>query len=370
MLVSLRHTEHKLRQRVMYRGMEEPPDWTVSVHIDRQMASELSYVKTHIAEYNGHPIPSNKTVHVFNINGTTFCQNEPWLNKSRDYQVFASDASEKVAFVYEAQTFSVVEEYGFTEQEQTMSSGARELKAVMRAISDKADYFKKNPGRVYWITDSKNVFYFLKRGSRKSHIQQEVMIIKKLEKNYGIQIIPIWQPRESIHIVLADLGSKAYQSTDEWSMGLRTFQKIQRTLGITATVDCFATRVNALCPKFYSKYPQIGAAGINFYAQKLSRQERYWICPPVPQVVNAIKHVLNSEERIIAYVTFPEWISANYWPFVTMGERFAPCVSAVFYSRPKFECFNEASNVFRGYQRFRMITVLINNKSNDNRIHR
>ena len=368
--IALRHSQHVLGKQVMHRGIEEFPDWSVSVVIDKQMASELVFIKKHMKDWNGHPIPSDRTVHVFNVNNTEFVQKEPWTDQNQQYSVMVSDASDRVAFVYEAEQFKLVEEFGFSEQEQRMGSGQRELRAVMKAVTDKAEFFRSKPGRVYWITDAKNVYYFLKRGSRKSHIQQDVMVIKKMEKNLGIQIIPIWQPRDTLSIVLADMGSKAYQSTDEWSVDKYTFKHIQKTMGIKVTIDAFATSANALCTRFYSKYPQVGSMGINFFAQTLVSEEIYWVCPPVTQVVRAIKHMLDAKCRVIGYVSFPEWVSGNYWTFVTRSDRFAPFVRAVFYSKPVFQSFNEASNVFRGRKKFRFITVLINSQFRDNNVYR
>ena len=370
MQIALRHSEHMVGKRVMHRGMEEEPDWNVAVLIDQQMAQEMIFIKNHLEEWNGYPIPSDKTVHIFNINGSQFRQSEPWPSNKRTFQVMVSDASEQAAFIYEADAFKLVEEYAFNEQERGLSSGARELQAVMKALTYRPDYFVANPGRVYWITDSKNIYYFLKKGSRKSHIQKMVIDIKILEKKYGIQVIPIWQPRDSVHIVLADIGSKQYRSTDEWSMDSATIQKIQKTLRVEITVDGFATSENAVCPTFFSKYPQVGSDGINFYAQELKDSEIYWVCPPVSQVTKGIKHILNAKSKVTALVTFPEWVSANYWTFVTKGDYFAPYIAAACYSRPNFKCFNEASNVFRGYKKFRMITVLINTEKQDHKLHR
>ena len=81
------------------------------------------------------------------------------------------------------------------------------------------------------------------------------MDIKVLDKRYWIEVIPIWQPRFTVYIILADLGSKQYRSTDEWSMDSTTFKKIQTTLRVKDTVDGFATSEDALCTTFFSKYP-------------------------------------------------------------------------------------------------------------------
>ena len=63
--------------------------------------------------WNGHPIPSDRTVHVFNVNNTEFVQYEPWIDQNHQYSVMVSDASDKVAFVYEAEQFKLVEVWIF-----------------------------------------------------------------------------------------------------------------------------------------------------------------------------------------------------------------------------------------------------------------
>ena len=101
--------------------MEEEPDWSVLVPVDRQMARELVYVKNCLNNWNGHPIPSQATtVHIFNVNAMQHL--EPCCFKDRAFKVFVSYASKQVAFVHEADTFGLVEEYGFTGPEKEMSS--------------------------------------------------------------------------------------------------------------------------------------------------------------------------------------------------------------------------------------------------------
>lgn len=52
------------------------------------------------------------------------------------------------------------------------------------------------------------------------------------------------------------------------------FAKIQRELG-PCTVDTFATEKNAKLPRFWSLLPSTKAEAIDFFAQPLSRKERY-----------------------------------------------------------------------------------------------
>ena len=99
------------------------------------------------------------------------------------------------------------------------SSGHRELMAVKLALETNETFFStKAESIVYWATDSQNNFIFLKRGSKKQHIQRTAFEVKCLELEYNITIFPVWIERESKIIQLADEGTKLHLSTDEWGM--------------------------------------------------------------------------------------------------------------------------------------------------------
>ena len=110
-------------------------------------------------------------------------------------------------------------DFEFSAAEANLSSGHRELLAIAFALDKHSDVFRDySPGKIFWQTDSKNVFNFLRHSSRKPEIQADVVKIKKLEKNLSVKIIPVWTPREHARLQLADLGSKFSTSTDEWSV--------------------------------------------------------------------------------------------------------------------------------------------------------
>ena len=359
--VGLRSVQHQLGKQVCYQGDVEEPDWNVKVKLDAQCLEELRYVRSLVEHTNGYPIPAHREVEVYSKESVSFrtCHTQ---REGEESTVFVSDASDKFAFVFEADKFRIVEEFGFSEEERGMGSGHRELQAVIKTLDKhKGNLVKKNTV-VYWITDSKNLYQFLKRGSRKPSIQRTVLKIKEWENQLGITVVPIWKPRTTSPLVLADLGSKMYQSTDEWGIDKNTYDRITRVIGAKATVDGFATSCNTVARKFYSKYPQVGSAGIDFFAQKLDSKEVYWLCPPVKEVARCIRHVLGKEERVLAYISFPEWKSQNYWPLVVRGEYFATFVCRFFYSFPRFVAYNEASSTLAGKSTFRFITILVNNK--------
>ena len=80
---------------------------------------------------------------------------------------------------------------------------------------------------MFWVTDSQNRHSFLKRGSKKVHIQREEIEIKKLETRLGIRVSPIWKPREYELIIMTDEGSKKFKSMDERSIDIGILNNIQ-----------------------------------------------------------------------------------------------------------------------------------------------
>ena len=182
----------------------------------------------------------------------------------------ASDASDEKAFVYQRKKDPecVVDMY-FDPDETGYSSGHRELLAVKMALEENKEFFEKHKGKVvYWGTDSQNNHIFLRRGSKKVHIQRTAFAVKQLELKYQIKIIPVWMERESRVIEVADEGSKLHLSSDEWSIGGEDLDFIKDTLKVDFDVDAFASYENRKCEVFFSKIPQKEGAGVNFFAQK------------------------------------------------------------------------------------------------------
>ena len=50
-----------------------------------------------------------------------------------------------------------------------------------------------------------------------------------------------------------------------------------------------------LCVLFYSKIPQIGSIGVNFLAQDLKENVKYFCCPPVKMIGRAVCHLIEGE---------------------------------------------------------------------------
>ena len=76
-----------------------------------------------------------------------------------------------------------------------------------------------------------------------------------------------------------------------------------------------------------------------------------------------MRHLMNAEVKVLAYLSFPEWKSGSYWPIMVEGKFFHKSVVQVFYSYPTYTNFNKSSSIFQGKKSFRMITALINTEA-------
>ena len=275
--------------------------------------------------------------------------------------LFVSDASDTNAFIYKADgSFEFVQDFEFTPEQAQFSSGHRELLAVKLALETNAGYFQKlAPTKIFWQTDSKNCFTFLTRGSKKPRIQDDVFCIKKLEKLLKIVILPVWTPRSHNRIVLADLGSKLSHSTDEWSVNREDLKLVFVQLQFFPTIDAFATGHNRVCEQFFSLFPQSGAIGLNFFAQSLSKDEKYFCCPPVSQIIPCFLKLV-STPSVSAILIVPMWLGAVHWPFLFNGCRSRSGITNIVRFQARFFFANQASSpVFCRNPNFDMLALKI-----------
>ena len=128
----------------------------------------------------------------------------------------------------------------------------------------------------YWLTDSQNVFIWLKSGSRKRHIQSILVKFFKDMASLKIRIEPIWVTRTQDKLVTTDIGSK-FQYTDDWGVCDMSFQVLQSLAKTIVTCAVFASSTNKKCRKFYSKVASPGSSGINAFSQSWSLDYN-WCC--------------------------------------------------------------------------------------------
>ena len=246
--IMTRSCQHLMGKAVLEEG------WNTSLLLNYEAVRELQYLLEKLEELNGQFIPTqearSKVVELKEVDNLV--ETIKMTGKDVD-NLFVSDASDQLAFVYRADGgFLAVREFEFSQQERSASSGFRELLAVKKMLQQEPQQFQDfRGGKVFWQTDSKNTYIFLSRGSRKPVIQDAVVEIKDMERQLGVSIVPVWMPRTQERIVLADMGSKLHSSTDEWCVEREILATLFNSLDFVPEVDCCATSRNSICGVFF-----------------------------------------------------------------------------------------------------------------------
>ena len=212
---------------------------------------------------------------------------------------------------------------------------------------------------VYWQTDSRNCYSFLRKGSKLRHIQADVLKIKILEQKLGIRIVPVWTPRTHPRVVSADLGSKFHMSTDEWGLDRADLRLVFEAFEFEPTIDGFASGVNHVTKRFFSVIPQLGTLGVDFFAQKLSPDEDYFLCPPVSLITDMFHHFERAPANCKALAIVPQWSGSMFWPMVHDGKSYRPCVKSVMSFQAKTVTFNDRPTIFSKGRAINMLAFRI-----------
>ena len=317
------------------------PNWRVEIYMTQQVVSELMLLRSQLDLINGQPFMSIKTGITLNsilekvsnssnlnITHSTVLAKQPQPRtgkgsgsgffqpcaKEMNMKVFASDSSDSTEFAYNIERPAQSFKGAMTAEVQSLSSGHRELKSVLNCVLNHPEYFVSDrPVKVYWLVDSQNLFSWLKRGSKKQHIQKDVFQLFLRLGHMNVFIEPILVPRDHIAIAMADFAGK-YKNTDGWSIDDVSFQTLQLISGSRFTCDVFAHSSNSRCEKFYTLVPSFGTAGINAYTMDWSDDNNF-VCPPVKEIIYVIRHIQNNPCRGVLVI--PYILSASFWHFLT-----------------------------------------------------
>ena len=208
-----------------------------------------------------------------------YCQSELrfWLQNLQDVNALTnptiySDASSHACGALLAGTDHVAHRM-LTETEQAQSSTFRELLAVQFGLVS----FKSiiQGCHVKWFTDNKSAMKIAQVGSMTPACHQLAIEIFSICFTAGIQLDIQWIPRAEN--TRADYISK-FLDYDDWEITLDTFAILEHRFG-PHTLDCFANYKNAKVKKFFSRFWNPGATGIDAFYQDWSH-ENCLVVPP------------------------------------------------------------------------------------------
>ena len=99
---------------------------------------------------------------------------------------------------------------------------------------------------------------------------------------------------------------------DDWGVSPEFFNHIDLIWG-PHTVDCFGNFNNHKVTRFYSRYWNPEAEGIDAFCHDWGG-ENNWLVPPVFLVPRVIRHL--AECKAEGTLIVPEWVSSPFWPML------------------------------------------------------
>jgi hypothetical protein len=150
-----------------------------------------------------------------------------------------------------------------------------------------------------WLNKTDNTtahIYIQKQGGKKT----ELMLDARKELDYcdSLLIYRISEYLEGDRMITegADLQSREIYDRQEWQIKDVWFQYLDHLWG-PHTVDAFASRVNHVLPRWYSRYPQEGMLGSDCLRFSLSG-ENVWANPPHVMIPLFLRHIRKYSIRV------------------------------------------------------------------------
>ena len=150
----------------------------------------------------------------------------------------------------------------------------------------------------------------IRKGSNKEDIHDMVLQVHEFCSLNAVDLKVAWVGRDQN--MEADFMSK-FDDTDDWSVKMVLFEKIECLANYKFSLDVFATDVNTKCEKFYSRYMVPGSLGVDSLLFCWNN-EVVWAVPPVVLAVRCVKHMKFSKCK--GCLVLPDWSSLPVWSFL------------------------------------------------------
>jgi hypothetical protein len=328
--IMTRNLQHRLGWIVNTQG------WEASLKLREVDREELSWLQANLKAFNGRGIreedgPEESRQAIFE-------EKTENVDPTLVHSVIEADLRENGTDSYllgPDQQFSQITEHTAGEAKDTYAA-IQEIDCITQILLSKEEEGEAGVWRrVFWRTTCRLCHVWIRKGVRAPIFRSWIVRFKWAELIAKTEVIPVWQPVLPLEIVMADQRSQTYSSTDEWSVSRACLEEVFRQLCLRPTVDAFASRNNSLCEKFFSKWPQVGSSGMNFFAQSLVPEEIYFCCPPVKDIGHMLNR-LKAFHDVIAILAVPHWRGHTYWGMLRQPGQFIPEIRAHMSMEPSF----------------------------------
>jgi hypothetical protein len=116
--------------------------------------------------------------------------------------------------------------------------------------------------------------------------------------------------------VRADRWSRIPPTPAECCLSPHFFRLVCHRLcpGQTPSIDLFASRVTTLLPRYFSRYPDPGAVGVDAFLQPWSAEALTYAFPPFCLIGKVLRKLETEGGRMILIA--PQWPSQEWWPLL------------------------------------------------------
>lgn len=196
----------------------------------------------------------------------------------------------------------------FNHEEQQLTIMVKEALAVERALMCFQDLVR-NQHVLLRIDNAAAGFALLNLSSRDSHLREVVHAIWNRLQSLNCRVFVRWIA--SADNARADRLSRI-RDRDDWQFAPHLFQRyVVHRFGMP-DVDLFASRTNALVPRFWSRFRDDAAVGTDAMAHLWSDRRSYG--NPPWRLISPVLRKLQTEPHGEVILLLPRWESAVWWP--------------------------------------------------------
>jgi hypothetical protein len=254
------------------------------VHLTQEVVDNICWMRSNFEQWNGAYIKRPASIEVITTDASEMAGAAIW--KDRTYQIVWSEALDP-----RLQDLSDIMEMELAAKLAALLQWGSELNGkVLRFVGD-----SQSALFAFWNGGS--------RVQRKNEIIKEIWRLCFLHNIYMLE--PEWIPSEANP---ADAPSRD-QDKGDWQVSRSSFNRIVASLGVTPTVDRFASPENAKCPRFNTRYWVAKDVPVDCFAQDW-RGEMNYVCCPFNILYKVIQLLI--EQKATAIVVAPEW-TAQPW---------------------------------------------------------
>ncbi len=356
------HRSHGSVVRVLSRALQHQlglvvaqEGWSGSFRLSSASKSELELLLRWLPSFHGRAIPTAQAAsHILSLRQVAAAQAAVTAAEA----VCEADDNYRRSYVLHADgTLAISAD--FILDVQAASGCLTELLGLSRFLdSDGAALAAAGTRFLFWPTSLEASAKFVTSGSRNPAVQRVVFTIKRRESLTCLTVIPVWSPRSTSRLSLLSSKTSFSRNTDEWSVDRPHLAAVFKALGFFPRVDCFAIPANSISTAFFSAGPQLGAAGVDFFAQEPTARASLFLCPPVSLVARALDKFLSFPEST-AVLLFPRWPAAVFWPVLFPGGSPHQAAVRVHYFTPSFFSVLPIPSLFTSGARIPMVAFLL-----------